>query len=64
MFDKNTSVLLPATTVFSTVASDLVVSPNNLYCLMFNRLSSKDANFKLLATYQVPAEALNTDSFV
>ena len=64
MFERNTSVLLPATTEFSTVAIALEFSPNNLYCLIFNRLSSSDASLRLLATYQLPAEALNTDSFV
>ena len=60
----NTSVLLPDTTEFSIIAFDLVVSPNKLRLLIFKKLGSKVASFKLLATYHTPAEAFNTESLV
>ena len=64
MFERKTSVLFPDTTEFSTVAIALEISPNNLYCLIFSKLSSSDESLRLFATYQLPAEALSTDSFV
>ena len=64
MFEMNTSILLVARMAFSTVAIDLVSSPNNLKLSMFKKLVSLVDNLKLLAIYHLPDDAFITASLV
>jgi len=58
------SVLSPTNTAASIVAIDLDSIPNTLRFLVSKKFLLLDASFKLLETYHVPAEALNTASLV